>query len=79
MPEYQYPTVESLRETALNHLKESKQQSYKQMVKDSELDEYLDLVIENTQRFAHNLINTGVEPGEAWEQAIKNIIFESEG
>jgi hypothetical protein len=73
MPTDTIPSKEKLRELALEFIKNKR--SYKQLTKDGELEEYLDLTVESCERYANNLIETGIEKGEAWKQAINQEIF----
>lgn len=72
------PSTDKLRELALSFIKDKRLGSYKQMVKDGELDLYLDTTVENCRRLATSLIESGMAEGLAWDQAVKMEIYESE-
>ena len=72
------PTFEELRQKALVFFKENKPKSYRQMKRDNELDEVLDMRARACQRYAQGLMEQGMWEGEAWNLAIRQEILESE-
>lgn len=72
------PTAADLEEKVVNYLKDCKRKSYRQMKKDGDLEEYIQIQVDSTIRAAQNLMKCGANESEAWNRAIRSVILESE-
>ncbi len=77
-PAWEPPTQENLGAKALDFFKTCKPKEYREMKKDGSLQEVCQLAARAAQRYAQNLIGSGMWGREAWNMAIRQEILQSE-
>ena len=77
MTTFRPPSDEELRSEALEFYK-GQPKRYRELRKSDELEEMLDLKVEETKRYAANLIASGTFARQAWPWAIRVKILETE-
>ena len=75
---YIAPSDAALWNTALRFMRENRVTAYRAMKRDGELDEYLQDKVAAAKDYAANLILSGTWAGEAWNQAVRAILLESD-
>lgn len=77
--DYKAPTEEKLISKALTFMRKNYSHAkYQELVKSGELYQLAKLKAEAAKDRADSLITSGTFPGEAWNQAIRSEILESE-
>lgn len=74
VPEYpQWKGERSLAKQIVSHWKNNARQTYQELLDDGNLVQTAIIQAESTIRLARNLSQTGVDPWEAWDEAMQEV------
>jgi hypothetical protein len=69
---YTPPSRAELESIARSFVKENTpRREYRQLLRDNELDEYIESLVNSTEDQAETYIKQGIWPGQAWQWAIR--------